>query len=222
MAWFKDTRAVQQVMVDRQLRARGIQSQEVLKVMGTIPRERFIGPDQEDTAYQDRALPLSHGQTISQPYMVAAMTEALKLSGSDRVLEIGTGSGYQTAVLSQLAQEVYTVERIPQLLERARETLGALGMENVHFKEGDGTLGWPEEAPFHAILVTAGAPRPPKSLKEQLAPEGGRLVIPVGDRWVQDLIQVTREGDEFREENLLSCRFVPLLGEEGWKTPESD
>ena len=208
------------LMVERQLRARGIHSQEVLRVMGAIPRECFIRPGQEAEAYLDRPLPLSSGQTISQPFMVAAMTEALKLSGRDRVLEIGTGSGYQTAVLSQLVGELYSVERIPHLLETARETLIGLGIEDIHFKLGDGTLGWPEEAPFHAILVTAGAPRPlPSSLMAQLSTDGGRLVIPVGDRRVQELVRVTREGDEFREEELFPCRFVPLLGAEGWKTP---
>lgn len=215
--------AARALMVEQQLRARGIHSEDVLRVMGTTPREQFIGADQEENAYRDGPLPLSHGQTISQPYMVAAMTEALSLSREDRVLEIGTGSGYQTAILSQLVREVYSVERLPQLLDKAKNTLGKLGVENVCFRLGDGTLGWPEEAPFQAILVTAGAPRPlPSSLMAQLSTEGGRLVIPVGDRRIQELIRVTREGNEFREEELLPCRFVPLLGAEGWKTPESD
>ncbi len=208
------------LMVDRHLRARGIRSEEVLRVMGEIPREDFLPPEQRNQAYQDQALPLSHGQTISQPYMVAAMTEALLLQAGDRVLEIGTGSGYQTAILARLAGEVFSVERIQPLSSRAGEALVARGCGNVHLRVGDGTLGWPQEGPFDAILVTAGAPRVPESLKDQLTAQGGRLVVPVGDRHLQSLVRVTRNGSLFTSETLLACRFVPLVGAEGWETPE--
>lgn len=184
--------------------------------MGTVPREAFVPPRCEAVAYRDRALPLSSGQTISQPYMVAAMTEALGLEPDDRVLEIGTGSGYQTAILAEIAGEVYTVERLDSLSADARRTLEELGYGNVHFKVGDGTLGWPEEAPFDAILVTAASPDVPPPLFRQLEAEGGRLVIPVGTRGLQTLERVVRRGDETETEELMSCRFVPLLGEEGW------
>jgi protein-L-isoaspartate(D-aspartate) O-methyltransferase len=185
--------------------------------MGSVPRERFLPPGEEHRAYRDQALPLSHGQTVSQPYMVAIMTEALRLRPSDRVLEVGTGSGYQTAILSPLASEVFSIERIPQLTENARQVLKELGCENVRLRVGDGSVGWPEAAPFDAILVTAGAPHPPDSLKNQLAEEGGRLVIPVGDRYIQELVRITRNGDDFDSEDLLACRFVPLMGDEGWE-----
>jgi len=203
-------------MVDRQLRARGIRSEAVLDAMATVPREKFLPPGRSGEAYRDQALPISHGQTISQPYMVAVMTEALDLSPGARVLEIGTGSGYQTAVLAALAGEVWSIERIPGLLEEAATVLEEMGFTNVHLRAGDGTLGWPEEGPFDAILVTAGSPGVPSALRSQLSPEGGRLVIPVGDRFIQDLVRVTRRGDAYEEERMLACRFVPLLGEEGW------
>jgi protein-L-isoaspartate(D-aspartate) O-methyltransferase len=206
-------------MVDLQLRARGIRSEAVLRVMGAVPRERFLPVGRSRDAYRDQALPIAHGQTISQPYMVAVMTEALNLSGTERALEIGTGSGYQTAILSRLARGVWSIERIPELLDEARKTLDDLEVDNVRLRLGDGTLGWPEEAPFETIVVTAGSPGIPDTLKAQLAPEGGRLVIPVGDRALQDLVRVTRKGDQFLEERLLACRFVPLVGAEGWKTP---
>lgn len=206
-------------MVDRQLRARGIRSEAVLRVMGMVPRERFISPGLSREAYRDQALPLAQGQTISQPYMVAVMTEALALTGTEQALEIGTGSGYQTAILSHLAETVWSIERIPALLERARALFEELGVRNVRLRLGDGTLGWPEKAPFQAILVTAGSPGIPESLRAQLTPGGGRLVIPVGDRSIQTLMRITREGNRFREEKLLTCRFVPLLGAEGWEAP---
>jgi protein-L-isoaspartate(D-aspartate) O-methyltransferase len=189
--------------------------------MGEVPREVFLPPERERQAYNDQALPLTQGQTISQPFMVAIMTEALALEPSHRVLEIGTGSGYQTAVLAELAGQVYSLERIQALASRAEMTLRELAYPNIHIQVGDGSLGWPEEAPFDSILVTAGAPHVPESLKAQLREDGGRLVIPVGDRWVQDLVRVVRRGNEFGSENLLACRFVPLLGEEGWDTPEA-
>lgn len=218
----QDTAANQRAhMVDRQLRARGIRSENVLDVMGEVPRERFLPSGQQHRAYRDQALPLSRGQTVSQPYMVAVMTEALRLRPSDRVLEIGTGSGYQTAVLSRLASQVFSVERIPELSSRAEGVLGELACENIRLRVGDGSLGWPEDAPFDAILVTAGAPSVPQSLKAQLVEDGGRLVVPVGDWSIQELVRVTRQGDDFESENLLSCRFVPLMGEEGWDAPDT-
>lgn len=207
-------------MVEEQLRARGIRSHDVLRVMGQVPREHFLPPERRSQAYTDQALPLSRGQTISQPFMVAVMTEALGISPGDRILEIGTGSGYQTAVLCGLARKVFTVERIPELKDQAQAALEALRIENVAFFRGDGSEGWPEQAPFDAILVTAGAPRVPEALKDQLVDKGGRLVIPVGDRWVQKLLRVTREGTSFVQEELLACRFVPLVGAGGWETPE--
>lgn len=206
-------------MVEDQLRARGVASEKVLEAMGEIPRERFLTPGQIPFAYRDRALPLAFGQTVSQPYMVAVMTEALEVEPGHRVLEIGTGSGYQTAILARLAGEVYSIERIHELSQAAGALLQDLEILNVQLREGDGTVGWPERAPFQRILVTAGAPTAPDSLRAQLDPDGGRLVIPVGDRQVQDLISVTREGERFKTRTLLRCRFVPLLGEEGWEDP---
>ncbi len=206
-------------MVEEQLRARGLQSESVLEAMGKIPRELFLPAAQHHQAYKDRALPLSQGQTISQPFMVAVMTEALDVDPSSRILEIGTGSGYQTAILADLVAEVFSVERIGELASQAENTLDELGCENVRIRVADGTLGWPDEAPFDGILVTAGAPQIPDSLKDQLIDDGGRLVVPVGDRFIQELVRVTRTGDSFESENLLACRFVPLLGEEGWEPP---
>jgi protein-L-isoaspartate(D-aspartate) O-methyltransferase len=206
-------------MVERQLRSRGIADPRVLEVMGLVPREAFVsgpGHRRPEEAYRDSALPAGRGQTLSQPYMVARMTEALQPSENDRILEIGTGTGYQTAVLTHLAAEVWSVERDPVLADEARERLGHLGLlERVRLRVGDGSLGWPEAAPFDGILVTAGAPDVPKALKEQLA-EGGRLVVPVGPRESQVLLRLTRRGDDFEAESLLECRFVPLVGEEGW------
>lgn len=209
-------RPEQVTMVERQLRGRGIRDPRVLDAMLAVPREAFLPPGRQDLAYRDQAVPIGRGQTISQPYMVAAMSQALEVTPDDRVLEVGTGSGYQTAVLAELAREVYTVERIEALAEDARSALEELGYRNVRFRVGDGTRGWPEEAPFHAILVTAGAPEAPDSLKDQLDPDGGRLVIPVGPRTQQDLYRYERSGTEITSTRLMACRFVPLVGEEGW------
>ncbi len=184
--------------------------------MEKVPRHLFVLPEFLPFAYDDRPLPIGLGQTISQPYIVALSTEALGLSPEDRVLEIGTGSGYQTAILAELAEEVFTVERIPELSWEAQERLRKLGYTNVRFRVGDGTKGWPEEAPFPAILVTAAAPRVPPSLLSQLA-EGGRLVIPVGGRFQQDLWVVRKEGGRPIYEHLCPVSFVPLIGEEGWR-----
>lgn len=204
-------------MVQDQLLARGIRDPRVLSAMEAVPREFFVPERDRDLAYHDRALPLSQGQTVSQPYMVAVMTEALRPGPADRVLEIGTGSGYQTAVLASLVGQVYSVERFGELADDARARLERLGVENVHFLVGDGTLGWPEHAPFDAILVTAGAPSVPPALRTQLSVDGGRLVIPVGDHDIQDLVRLERHGTEWRRETLLGCRFVPLVGEGGWE-----
>jgi protein-L-isoaspartate(D-aspartate) O-methyltransferase len=183
-----------------------------------VPRERFVPEAARARAYGDHALSIGHGQTISQPYMVAVMTQALDLARGDRVLEVGTGSGYQAAVLAELAREVWSVERIPELADRATALLGELGYANVHVRAGDGTLGWPEQAPFDAIVVTAGAPASPRSLLSQLAPGGGRLVAPVGDRELQHLEIVERRGADYVTRRSIGCRFVPLLGAEGWAT----
>lgn len=210
---FADRRAR---MVARQLRRRNIRDEDVLAAMGEVPREHFLPREQRAMAYQDRALPLTGGQTMSQPYMVAVMTEALELSAGQRVLEIGTGSGYQTAILARLAEEVFTIERLPGMAAAARGRLRDAGCGNVRVRVGDGTVGWPEEAPFDAILVTAAAPAAPPSLEEQLRPDGGRMVIPVGSRRIQQLVRIRRTPAGTTTERLIECAFVPLMGEEGW------
>ena len=204
-------------MVSGHLLARGINDKAVIRAMREVPREAFLPPVMERFAYDDGPLPIEAGQTISQPYIVAYMIEALQLEGTERVLEIGTGSGYAAAVLSRCAGEVFTVERIAGLAASARERLLELGYRNVTVLLGDGTLGWPEHAPYHGIVVTAGAPELPAALLSQLAPEG-RLVIPVGPtQHLQTLIRVRRVGEhDFRREELCPVRFVPLIGEQGW------
>lgn len=206
---------LRRLMVREQLSARGITDQKVLKAMADIHRHLFVDQAMLPMAYDDGALGIGDGQTVSQPYMVAKMTELLELGGGEKVLEVGTGSGYQTAVLASIAGEVFTIERIPRLSERARETLGSLGFENVVFRVGDGTLGWDDEGPFGRILVTAAAPALPPALLEQLQ-DGGIIVVPVGDRRTQVLVKVTKaDGGLIREEHT-PCVFVPLLGEQGW------
>ena len=202
--------------LDEQLVARGVTDVRVLDAMRRVPREAFVPPASLPAAYEDRALPIGSGQTISQPYMVAVMTEALRLAGSERVLDVGTGSGYQAAVLSVLARDVITIERRPELADSARTTLAALGYTNVTVIAGDGTLGSPDHAPFDAIVVGAGAPRVPEALKSQLSARGGRLVIPVGPPEYQVLHVITRDGNAFTDMPGLGCVFVPLIGEEGW------
>ena len=204
-------------MVDEQLAGRGIRDRRVLAAMAAVPRERFIDPGQAAFAYDDGPLPIGEGQTISQPYIVARMIEVLRLAPADRVLEIGTGSGYAAAVLAEIAAEVYTVERIAGLADRARQRLAALGYARVHVLAGDGTLGWPEYAPYDAIVVTAGGPGVPPALLEQLAP-GGRLVMPVGAMLDdQRLVRVVRAGPgDDRREELEAVAFVPLIGAQGW------
>lgn len=204
----------------RRLEAQGITDRKVLEVMRRIPRHLFIPNALWDHAYADHPVPIDRGQTISQPYIVALMTQALQLEKSDRVLEIGTGSGYQTAILAELAKHVYTIERFPELSEKAKKLLTEAGYTNISFLVGDGTLGWPEEAPFDKIIVTAAAPEVPKALVEQLS-ERGRLVIPVGGRQVQTLLALTKEGGKLRREELCACSFLPLVGKEGWPDEET-
>ena len=203
-------------MVEEQLVARGVRDPRVLAAMGEVPREAFVPEHERALAYADRALPLDRGQTVSQPLVVATMTEALAPRPGDRVLEIGTGSGYQTAVLATLVAEVFTVERLAPLQDDARRVLEEMAVDNVAFRAGDGTRGWPEHAPYDAILVTAAAPRVPEPLREQLTSDGGRLVLPVGSRDVQELVRIVRDGTTYRTEYLMGVRFVPLVGEEGW------
>ena len=204
-------------MVQYQIAARGVRSEKVLNAMRKVPRERFIPLEQSIFAYDDGPLPIGDGQTISQPYIVAYMTEALSLDGGEKVLEIGTGSGYAAAILAEIAAEVYTIERLEGLATMARKVLDDLGYVNAHVQHGDGTLGWPEHAPFDAIVVTAGGPDVPDTLKRQLR-IGGRLVMPIGKTtWYQELVRVTRVAEaEFETEDLAPVRFVPLIGEEGW------
>jgi len=206
-------------MVDNQIAARGVRSEKVLAAMRKVPRERFLPEGLAEFAYEDSPLPIEVGQTISQPYIVAFMTEALALQGGEKVLEIGAGSGYAAAVLGEIAAEVYTIERIEKLAKGAASTLAELGYDNVQVLHSDGTLGWPEQAPYDGIVVTAGGPEVPESLKQQLK-IGGCMVIPVGkDQSIQELIRVTRVSEsEFRSEDLAGVRFVPLVGAEGWAT----
>jgi protein-L-isoaspartate(D-aspartate) O-methyltransferase len=204
-------------MVADQIAARGLDDPLVLDAMRAVPREDFVPAEERDLAYEDGPLPIGHGQTISQPYIVAAMTAAARVRPGERVLEIGTGSGYGAAVLSKIAAEVYTMERIEALTESAKDRLAALGYDNVHVRSGDGTLGWPEHAPYDAIVVTAGGPSVPPALLAQLKP-GGRLVMPLGSsQRLQRLVRLTRTGPEtYAEDELEPVAFVPLIGEQGW------
>lgn len=202
-------------MVETQIRKRGVSSPRVLEAMAAVPRHEFVPAKFRNYAYADKPLPIGEGQTISQPYMVAAMTEALALTGSERVLEIGTGSGYQAAVLSLLVSQVITVESHTSLALAAQERLTNLGYANVHVHNGDGSAGFPEAAPFDAILVTAGAPEIPQAFASQLR-EGGRLVIPVGGRDNQELVRARKENGVLKSRVLFDCKFVLLLGRYGW------
>lgn len=207
-------------MVEKHLVRRGITDGRVIEAMNSVPRHEFVEEALQSQAYSDYPLPIGEKQTISQPYMVAVMTEAAKLSGNEHVLEIGTGSGYQAAVLAYLAEQVYSVERIAVLARRARRILDSIGCNNVHIKVCDGTAGWSQHQPYDAILVTAGAPEVPQEYLQQLAPHG-RLIIPVGEYHAQTLRRITRMPDNtFHTEDLLMCRFVPLIGEFGWAGEE--
>ena len=203
-------------MVAEQLVKRGIKDPRVLAAMRKVPRHVFVDEALATRAYGDYPLPIGEKQTISQPYMVALMTEALAPGPKDRVLEIGTGSGYQTAILAELCSKVFSVERIRVIAERAEKTLKELGYSNFLIRVGDGSKGWKEEAPFNGILVTAGAPGVPKVLEQQLT-DGGGLIIPVGDEFSQSLIKIVRDKDEFHHHDLTGCVFVKLIGNHGWK-----
>jgi protein-L-isoaspartate(D-aspartate) O-methyltransferase len=202
-------------MVTQQLMRRGIRDERVLQAMRQMPRQLFVPARHRAMAYEDMPLPIGHEQTISQPLMVAMMTEAMRLHGHERVLEIGTGSGYQAAILSRLAVVVFSIERIPELAAQARATLARVGIMNVHVLVGDGSLGLPEHGPYDAMVVTAASPKVPPALVEQLQ-LGGRLVIPVGDRHEQTLVRVTMTASGPEVEHLGGCRFVPLIGQQGW------
>jgi len=203
-------------MVETQLVPRGIKDERVLKAFLKVPRHEFVLPEEIDSAYGDFPLGIGSGQTISQPYMVACMTEHLALKGDEKALEIGTGSGYQAAILSELAKEVYTVERIYELAKSSAARFKRLGYENIKVKAADGTLGWPQEAPFDAIIVTAAAPDVPKALVKQLK-DGGRLIAPIGSRMSQSLRIITKKSGRTSATDGCSCIFVPLIGEQGWK-----
>ncbi len=214
-----DFDALRNSMVMTQLIPRGIRDERVLAAMRKVPRHLFVPETLQQRAYDDMALSIGEGQTISQPFMVAIMTELLELKGEEKVLEIGTGSGYQAAILAELSQEVYTVERIAALAARAEARLQVLGYRNVQVKIDDGTLGWIDRSPFDRILITAGAPKVPDPLLEQLA-EDGILLAPVGDRYSQQLVKMIKEQGAIREEFHTMCVFVPLIGQHGWKGHE--
>ena len=207
---------LRQEMVEKQIEARGITDARVLDALRTVPRHLFVSEALMDQAYSDFPLPIGEQQTISQPFIVAEMTQALQLNADDRVLEIGTGSGYQAAVLAQIAYRIYTIERLHTLYVKTRKLFDQLGYHNIVTRYSDGTTGWKDESPFDAIIVTAGAPEIPSILVNQLA-VGGRMVIPVGDQHSQDLIKLVREPNGVHQTNLGGCRFVKLVGEHGWR-----
>ena len=204
-------------MVAEQIARRGLRNPRLLAAIQAVPRHRFVDAANRPWAYADNPLPIGHGQTISQPYIVALMISLLRLRGGERVLEVGTGSGYQAAILAHLAAEVHTVEFVPELAESARRMFEELGLDNVSCHTGDGSLGWKEAAPYDAVIVAAAAPRAPRPLLGQLA-DGGRLVVPVGGRGYQELEIWRRRGDDFSMEKGIGVAFVPLLGEYGWKS----
>ena len=211
----KETSPLEQ-MIRQQIIERGITDSRVVEAMRNTPRELFFRHEDKAGAYSDRATPIGHGQTISQPYMVALMTARLDLKADHRVLEIGTGSGYQTAILAKLAGEVYTIERVKPLLDGAWERLMDQGLRNVHFRHGDGTLGWKETAPFDRILIAAGAPELPESLLLDQLKDGGIAVFPIGSQDSQMLVKVVRHGEILESTDLCPCRFVKLIGKDGW------
>jgi protein-L-isoaspartate(D-aspartate) O-methyltransferase len=207
-------------MVEQQLEGRGITDERVLQVMREVPRHQFVPEDLWDMAYRDTPLPIGHGQTISQPYIVAYMTQMLHLAPDDRVLEVGTGSGYQVAILSRLAEQVYTIERVKDLATKAEQIVKDLGYDNIEFRVGDGGYGWPEVSPFDAIIITAAAPEVPQPLVDQLAP-GAPLLAPIGPTGYQELRRLTKRGKRTKVENLVPVAFVPLVGEHGWRERDS-
>ena len=206
-------------MVDIQLARRGIKDKRVLDAMSKVPRHLFVPSEIISIAYTDQPLSIGESQTISQPYMVALMSECLKLGGGEKILELGTGSGYQTAILAELGFSVYTIERISPLSVRAQRALKHLGYENIKFKVGDGTLGWPENASYDRIMVTAGAPRVSQVLIDQLS-EGGRIVIPVGNSFSQELVVVSKINKKIKTQSICGCMFVPLIGKYGWNSEQ--
>lgn len=210
--------ALREIMVRDQIGARGVRNNKILEVFRKVPRHLFVDPGNRHRSYMDHPLPIGNEQTISQPYIVAFMVESLDLKKGDNVLEIGTGSGYQTAILAEIAGEVYTIERIGSLQEKAVKVLTGLGYNNIYFKTGDGTEGWPARAPFNSIIVSAAAGEIPGTLLDQLS-LGGRMIIPAGEGWMQELLLISRETSGFKKQNLGACRFVPLIAGEG--TPES-
>lgn len=211
-----NSRAQERLTLIEDLRERGIRNEQVLHALQTVPRESFLDQTFSHRAYEDSALPIGSNQTISQPYTVAYMTEALMLQPREKVLEIGTGSGYQAAILAELRCRVFTIERHLSLMEEARRRFAMLGYDGIISKCGDGTRGWSEYAPYDAIIVTAGAPDVPESLTKQLSPNGGRLIIPIGDRETQAMYRIIRNGEELSGEELPPFSFVPLVGKEGW------
>ena len=214
---FNEYSAKRQKMVETQLLTRGIKDPRVIAAMRKVPRHLFLDEALWPEAYEDHPVPIGEKQTISQPFIVAIMTEALKLSGKEKILEIGTGSGYQAAILGELAEQVYSIERLPAIAKRARRILDDLKYSNIVITIGDGTLGWKEHSPYHGIIVTAASPYPPKTLLDQLK-IGGRLIIPIGDEFTQDLTLYVREsGVDFSKESYGGCRFVKLIGEQGWR-----
>ena len=204
-------------MVEEQLRKRGIDDPRVLRVMEDMPRHLFVERALWSRSYGDHPLPIGNGQTISQPFMVALMTQCLELEGEEKVLEIGTGSGYQAAILAKLARNVFTIERHAALGKRAREAWDELELHNIAMRVGDGSIGWSEYAPYDGVVVTAASPDLPQPLLDQLSSDGGRLVIPVGDSHFQQLKVVTRKGDNYSSREVVGCTFVPLVGKHGWK-----
>ena len=211
-----DFKELREIMVETQIIPRGIKDKRVIDAMKQVPRHLFVSEPMQYKAYDDMALSIGEGQTISQPYMVAAMTELLELKGDERVLEIGTGSGYQAAILAELSKVIYTVERVSALSKQAEARFHALGYKNIHVKVGDGTSGWQEEAPFNRIIITAGTPKIPEPLMEQLSDEG-IMIAPVGDRFSQQIIKVLKSRNKVFESLHTPCVFVPLIGEHGWK-----
>lgn len=208
-------------MIRTQVVDRGIEDAHVIEAMRHVPRDKFFKPGSTELAYADQAAPIGHGQTISQPYIVALMTHRLDLRPNHKVLEIGTGSGYQTAILSRLAGEVYSMERVKPLLDEAFERLLDLGCRNCHFRFGDGSVGWPEQAPFDRVLIAAGAPKLPKALLLSQLRENGKAVLPIGPHEEQMLVEVTKVGNELITKDVCACRFVKLIGEQGWNTKDA-